>query len=101
MLKTHNFGEVIHIDVGATGVGRIVQQHRAGGDVRRGEEKGYFEFGGSTVIIILKAGVAEIDPDITDYSAQGIETLVKYGSGIGNKTLTPNPSLRVRGEKEK
>lgn len=27
VLKTANFGDVIHIDVGATGVGRIVQNH--------------------------------------------------------------------------
>ncbi|MGH9768836.1 MAG: phosphatidylserine decarboxylase [Blastocatellia bacterium] len=85
VLKTANFGEVIHIDVGATGVGRIVQNHPHGGRFARGEEKGYFEFGGSTVILLLKPGAATIDQDIAEYSGRGIETIVRYGEKIGGK----------------
>ena len=85
VLKTANFGEVIHIDVGATGVGRIVQRHPGGGRFARGEEKGYFEFGGSTVILLLKPGAAKIDDDIAEYSGRGIETVVRYGEKIGCK----------------
>lgn len=85
-LKTRNFGEVIHIDVGATGVGRIVQRLPRGGAVRRGEEKGYFEFGGSTVILLLGPGAATIDEDIATHSARGIETIVRYGEKIGRRT---------------
>jgi phosphatidylserine decarboxylase len=84
-LKTANFGEVIHIDVGATGVGRIVQNHPNGGSFVRGEEKGYFEFGGSTVILLLQPGVARIDEDIAEYAHRGIETIVRYGEKIGVK----------------
>ena len=85
ILKTANFGEVLHIDVGATGVGRIVQHHPGGGRFTRGEEKGYFEFGGSTVILLLKPGAAKIDDDIAEYSGRGIETIVRYGEKIGDK----------------
>lgn len=85
VLRTANFGEVIHIDVGATGVGRIVQRHPNGGRFTRGEEKGYFEFGGSTVILLLKPGAAKIDDDIAEYSGRGIETIVRYGEKIGGK----------------
>ena len=85
ILKTANFGEVLHIDVGATGVGRIVQRHHGGGRFARGEEKGYFEFGGSTVILLLKPGAATIDDDIAEYSGRGIETVVRYGEKIGCK----------------
>jgi phosphatidylserine decarboxylase len=85
VLKTANFGEVAHIDVGATGVGRIVQHHPGGGRFARGEEKGYFEFGGSTVILLMKPGAAKIDDDIAEYSARGIETIVRYGEKIGVK----------------
>jgi len=85
VLKTANFGEVIHIDVGATGVGRIVQNHPNGGVFARGEEKGYFEFGGSTVILLLKPGAAKIDEEIAEYSSRGIETIVKYGEKIGGR----------------
>jgi phosphatidylserine decarboxylase len=83
MLKTVNFGEVIHVDVGATGVGRIVQDHPDGGRFARGEEKGYFEFGGSTVILLLRPGAARIDEDIAEHAARGIETIVRYGEKIG------------------
>ncbi|HEU0185436.1 MAG TPA: phosphatidylserine decarboxylase [Blastocatellia bacterium] len=85
ILKTANFGEIVHIDVGATGVGRIVQNHPGGGRFTRGEEKGYFEFGGSTVILLLKPGAAKIDDDIAEYSGRGIETIVRYGEKIGGK----------------
>lgn len=85
VLKTANFGDVIHIDVGATGVGRIVQNHPQGGQFARGEEKGYFEFGGSTVILLLKHGAAKIDEDIAEYSHRGIETIVRYGEKIGGR----------------
>jgi phosphatidylserine decarboxylase len=87
VLRTANFGEVVHIDVGATGVGRIVQHHPGGGRFARGEEKGYFEFGGSTVILLLKPGATKIDDDIAEYSARGIETIVRYGEKIGGKPL--------------
>lgn len=87
VLKTANFGEVVHIDVGATGVGRIVQHHPGGGRFARGEEKGYFEFGGSTVILLMKPGAAKIDDDVAEYSARGIETIVRYGEKIGVNPL--------------
>jgi phosphatidylserine decarboxylase len=87
ILKTANFGEIVHIDVGATGVGRIVQRHPGGGRCARGEEKGYFEFGGSTVILLLKPGAAKIDDDIAEYSGRGIETIVRYGENIGCRLL--------------
>jgi phosphatidylserine decarboxylase len=85
VLKTANFGEALQIDVGAICVGRIVQNHPEGGSFKRGEIKGYFEFGGSTAILLLKPGAAKIDEDIVQYSDRGIETIVKYGEKIGGK----------------
>jgi phosphatidylserine decarboxylase len=87
VLKTANFDEVVHVDVGATGVGRIVQNHPGGGFFSRGDEKGYFEFGGSTVILLLQSGTAKIDDDIAEHSARGIETIVRYGEKIGISIL--------------
>ncbi len=85
VLHTRNFGAVIHVDVGATGVGRMVQHQRQGGPCQRGQEKGYFEFGGSTSILLFKPGVVRLDDDIAAYSAKGIETLVRYGEKIGSR----------------
>ena len=79
LLKTENFGTVAYIEVGAMLIGRIVDN---GTDVfERGQEKGYFEPGGSTVVILVKN--VEIDKDIMEQSASGIETKVRYGERIG------------------
>ncbi|WP_164557773.1 phosphatidylserine decarboxylase [Massilia atriviolacea] len=87
-IETEQFGPVIHVDVGAMVVGRIVQHRPEGGPVERGEEKGYFEFGGSTVILLFKAGAVELDADIRSYSAQGIETIVLQGERIGRSSAS-------------
>jgi len=83
VLETENFGDVVHIDVGAMRVGKICQSKPEGGSFSRGEEKGYFEFGASTVILVLAAGMAEVDADIALRSREGIETLVKMGEKTG------------------
>jgi phosphatidylserine decarboxylase len=80
-LRSRGFGEVLLLEVGALGVGTIVQTFRPG-EVERGDEKGYFRFGGSTVVMILEAGRAEWDPDLVEASAAEMETLVKMGSRI-------------------
>jgi phosphatidylserine decarboxylase len=89
ILSTKNFGEVLQIEVGALLVGKIHQHMRHGGSFSRGQEKGYFEFGGSTIIVILKPYMGSVDADIREYSSRGIETLVKLGSTIGKKGVSP------------
>jgi phosphatidylserine decarboxylase len=72
---------MIQMEVGATLVGKICNHgHRS---YRKLEEKGYFAYGGSTVILLCKRGRVAIDRDILDYSAQGIETKVSLGERIG------------------
>ncbi|MBR2131863.1 MAG: phosphatidylserine decarboxylase [Oscillospiraceae bacterium] len=83
ILHTEEFGDVLTMEVGALLVGKIINHHRKKTVVHRGEEKGYFQFGGSTVVVMLPAGAAEIDADILANSADGIETIVKYGEKIG------------------
>ena len=51
----------------------------------KGREKGYFEFGGSTIVLFFKEGTVEIDQDIVDNSKQDIETRVLLGQTIGHK----------------
>lgn len=82
ILRTEQFGEVIAMEVGALLVGKIVNHHGAA-SVRRGQEKGYFQFGGSTVVLLLKKDTAVLDSDILENSRQGIETVVKFGEKIG------------------
>ena len=63
------------VDVGAFGVGTIVQTY-SGSEHAKGDEKGYFKFGGSTVIIVSRAGALAFDEDIVRNSSEGLETRV-------------------------
>lgn len=80
ILTTEHFGNVVMIEVGAMLVGGIVNSQ----DRRylKGQEKGHFEYGGSTIIMLTNNSV-EIDDDIKEQSALGYETKVKIGSTIG------------------
>lgn len=81
-LRTEDFGDILMMEVGALLVGRIVNHHGPA-RVRRGQEKGYFQFGGSTVVLLMEKGKASIDPDILKNSAEGVETVVRFGERIG------------------
>ena len=81
LLHTDNFGDALQIEVGAMFVGRIVNNGKK--QFVRGEEKGFFEFGGSTIIVLLKKGVAEIESEILENTHNNFETIVKYGERIG------------------
>ena len=80
------FGRFWMIDVGAFGVGTIVQTY-SGVEHAKGEERGYFKFGGSTVVVVTRAGALKFDDDIVKNSADGVETLVKCGEKIAQATV--------------
>ena len=82
ILKSKNFGNIAMMEVGALLVGKIVN-YQEQGMVKRGEEKGRFEFGGSTVILCVKEGMVAVDERILDNSKNHIETVVKIGEKIG------------------
>lgn len=82
VLRSRDFGEIVMMEVGALLVGRIVNHH-ASAHVFRGQEKGYFQFGGSTVVLLLEKGAAVIDGDILENSRRNIETVVRMGEKIG------------------
>ncbi len=85
VLHTENFGDVVQVEVGAMLVGRIVNHHDAS-TVQRGSKKGLFEFGGSTIVLLVKKGAVTIDEDILKNTADGFETIVKVGEKIGEKS---------------
>lgn len=85
IFKSENFGDVIHVEVGATCVGTIIQTYTPNTRVSKGDEKGYFKFGGSTTILFFKKDTICIDDDILDQSALGFETKVLMGESIGKK----------------
>lgn len=83
--NSNSFDEIAIVEVGATCVGTIIQTYRPGMPVKRGEEKGYFKFGGSTVILFLKKGQLKIDEDIIKNTRDGFETRVYMGEALGKK----------------
>lgn len=85
IFSSKNFGEVILMEVGATCVGTIIQSYQSNKTVTRGEEKGYFKFGGSTTILFFKKDTVKIDDDIIEQTKKGFETQVSMGETIGVK----------------
>lgn len=85
LLKTENFGTVLMMEVGALLVGQIVNDRERPCHVRRGEEKGHFEFGGSTLVLLIEKGRFMPDEDLIRNTRDGYETLVKMGEQIGKK----------------
>lgn len=79
-MTTENFDKIIFIEVGALLVGKINNYNKE--NFTKGEEKGFFELGGSTIVILTNDKI-KIDNDILEYSNKGIETKVKYGEKIG------------------
>lgn len=79
ILQTENFGRIAYIEVGAICVGKIVQSHEWKKPFLRGEEKGYFLFGGSTVVILGEKGLWKPSQDILDNTSKGIETYLHLG----------------------
>ena len=77
------FGRVAYLEIGAMCVGSIVQSY-CPGPIDAGAEKGYFQFGGSTVILVLEPGRVAIDADLVESTRRGLETLVHMGEGIAS-----------------
>lgn len=83
ILKTENFGKVIQMEIGALLVGKIKNRNITA--FRRGEEKGFFSHGGSTIVLLFEENTVMMDEDIVMQSRQGIETKIKMGETIGEK----------------
>ena len=83
-LHTDNFGDVMQVEVGALMVGRIVNNNKSG-RFCRGDEKGRFEFGGSTIVLLMEKDRAVLDNELWENTASENETVVRYGERIGRK----------------
>ena len=80
LIHTENLGDVVQMEVGAMLVGRICN-HPVDSAVRRGQEKGYFQFGGSTIVALFEKG--RIAPDERMCSDE--EVPVRMGEKIGTR----------------
>ena len=87
-VKNPVFGNVIMAEVGATMVGSMVQTY-SGDFVNKGDEKGYFKFGGSTVVLLFEKNKIRLDNDLLINTLKGYETSVKQGERIGASMIRP------------
>ena len=84
LLETEHFGPMLQVEVGAVMVGKI--HNHPIRQFSRLQEKGYFEFGGSTILLLVPQSIA-IDADILEKTREGVETKVTLGEKIGKREV--------------
>jgi phosphatidylserine decarboxylase len=89
------FGTTLYVEVGATCVGTIHQTFQPGLAIRKGDEKGYFSFGGSCLVLLFEKGRIIFDRDLIENSARGIETKAKMGESLGQGTVSSASSAEL------
>lgn len=83
VLSSKHLGTVVQMEIGALLIGRIFNTLTAG-KIKRGQEKGFFEFGGSTIVILLEKNTVILDENIRKNSSLGKETKVTIGKKAGH-----------------
>lgn len=78
VIHTPDYGSIVQMEVGALLVGRI-KNHKESCPVTRGEEKGYFEYGGSTIIILTEKDTYVPRQDLMQNTRRGYETKLLQG----------------------
>ena len=86
VLKTEHFGTVTQIEIGALMVGKITNLDGAG-RIEKGREKGMFEFGGSTIVLLFEENTVDMDGRIFEDTGKGLETAVKLGQAVARAKL--------------
>lgn len=82
-IDSPRFGKVTQVLVGATNVGTIVPTYTAGKPAVKGDELGYFRFGGSFIATLFEPGKIVLAEDLVNHSALGFETFSKMGTPLG------------------
>ena len=78
------FGMFLYVEVGATCVGSIRQTYTPDSLVKKGDEKGYFEFGGSCIVLFFERRRIRFDEDLIKNTEAGFETRINYGESIAS-----------------
>jgi phosphatidylserine decarboxylase len=84
-LKTLRFGTVAMVEIGAFTVGSIRQCYSPGRAAAKGDHKGYFELGGSTVVLLFERGAIRLDEDLCENTHRQMETMVRVGEPVGRR----------------
>ena len=82
-IDTPSLGQVQFVEIGATMVGSVRQTYMPGDTVAKGDEKGYFAFGGSSVAVLFEEDRVQFDADLLENTARGFETYARVGERMG------------------
>jgi phosphatidylserine decarboxylase len=82
-IETEAFGTLLYVEIGATAVGTVQQTFQPNTKIKKGDEKGYFEFGGSCLALLFEKGAIEFDEDLVRNTERGFETLCRFGDSMG------------------
>jgi phosphatidylserine decarboxylase len=89
ILDTEHFGRLGFVEIGAMTVGRVVQTHPLDQPFGRGDEKGYFCFGGSAIVVFGEPGAWRPAADILRNTPEAIETYLKLGEPVAELVSDP------------
>ena len=97
------FGIIALSIVGATCVGSIkVHNHKIGYKIKKGEELGYFNFGGSTIVTVIPYNKnIDVIPELTKNSKKKIETYVEVGESLMKSKIMIEKENRIINEIKK
>ena len=77
-------------------VGTIGHSVIDGQMVSKGDELGWFAFGGSTLLLVVSEGMVEWDEDLRLNCQASLETLVQHGTRIGRRQQQQRPALESK-----
>lgn len=83
LLKNQSLGSIAQFAVGATCVGSVTFTSKPETAVKKGEEFGYFSFGGSCIITLFEKDKIKLSDDLIECSAKGLELYAKMGDEMG------------------
>ena len=83
VIDTKNFGRCVQMEVGAMLVGHIANESQDSCMVKRGMEKGHFEYGGSTIIVLLPKDAVQLNSAVKNAMQQHVELPVQMGEVLG------------------
>ncbi|KAI5462814.1 phosphatidylserine decarboxylase-domain-containing protein [Mariannaea sp. PMI_226] len=89
VIETPEFGDVLFVAIGATNVGSVViheKFQKIGAEIRKGDEIGHFQFGGSSIVVVFEEGLVKFDDDLTRLSRRRIQVAVEVGMSLGQAT---------------
>lgn len=91
LLKNNICDAITMVSVGALCVGKIIETYTPEKNYKKGDETGYFCFGGSTLVLIFKCNAIKVSLEILNNSKEGKETPIKMGQAIGTIVFNASP----------